>query len=215
MPFILLGLWKKLQLLKSDVGDTLSDPGMMVSSDEGTRDLSDDYLKENGNSGVFRAKETRDFSYLVDVLDEAGFYDANWEIDVDKLHSPESAVNPSVFEVLEKKYGDQISWETYERRLLFDRLNSGLMEILNPCVDIPEWANSLRTWLGTQLKRDVVEEKLWNLLVSQEEEVNKGLSEKAVGGDISWLKLGGDIDIIVREIVIFLFDELVAELGYV
>lgn len=211
----LIGLWKKLQLLKSDVEDTLSDPGMMVSSDEGTRDVSDDYLKENENSGVFRAKETRDFSYLVDVLDEAGFYDANWEIDIDKLHSPESVVNPSVFEVLEKKYGDQISWESYERRLLFDRINSGLMEILHPCLDIPEWANSLCTWLGIQLKRDVIEEKLWNLLVSQEKGVNKGLSEKAVGGDLSWLKLGGDIDIIVREVGNFLFDELVAELGNV
>lgn len=211
----LSGLWKKLQLLKSDVADTLSDPGMMVSSDEGTRDVSDDYLKENGNLGVFRAKETRDFSYLVDVLDEAGFYDANWEIDIDKLHSPESAVNPSVFEVLEKKYGDQISWETYERRLLFDRINSGLMEILHPCLDIPKWANSLSTWLGIQLKRGVIEEKLWNLLVSQETGVNQGLSEKAVGGDLSWLKLGCDIDIIVREIGNFLFDELVAELGNV
>ncbi|KAL8103054.1 uncharacterized protein LOC141663847 [Apium graveolens] len=209
----LIGLWKKLQVLKSDVEDKLSDPGMMVSSDEGTRDVSDEYLQESGNSGVFRAKETRDFSYLVDVMDEAGFYNTNWEIDIDKLHSPDSAVNPLVFEVLEKKYGYQISWETCERRLLFDRINSGLMEILHPCLDIPEWAYSLSTWLGTQPKRNVIEEKLWNSLVSQEKEVNKGLSEKAVGGDISWLKLGGDIDIIVRDIVNSLFDELVAELG--
>ncbi|KAL1806054.1 hypothetical protein DCAR_0831809 [Daucus carota subsp. sativus] len=212
----LIGLWKQLQLLKSDVEDTLSDgPGMMISSDEGTRDVSDDFLKDNGKSGVFKAKETRDFSYLVDVLDEAGFYDANWEINIEKWYSPESAVNPAVFEALEKKYGDQISWEKYERRLIFDRINSGLIEILQPCLDIPEWANSRSTWLGTLPKRDVIEEKLWNLLVSQEEEVNKGLSEKAVGGDTSWLKVGGDIDIIVREIENLLFDDLVAELGNV
>lgn len=188
---------------------------MMVSSDEDTMDVADDILKEKGKSGVFRAKETRDFSYLVDVLDEAGFYDANWEINIYKWHSPEFSVNPSVFEALEKKYGDQKSWEEYERRLLFDRIDSGLIEILQPCLDIPEWVNSLSSWLGTQPKRNVIEEKLWNLLVSQEKEVNKGLSEKAVGGDISWLKLGGDIDIIVREIENFLFDELVAELGNV
>lgn len=214
LPSVLLGLWMQLQLLKSEAEDTHSEgPGMMVSSDEGTREGSVDFSKENGKlMGVFRAEESRNFSYLVDVLDEAGFYDANWEINFEILHSPECAVNPSVFEVLEKKYGEQISWKKSERRLLFDCIKSGLMEILQPCMNLHKWANPSRKRIGTQIRRDVVEEELWNLLASQEKEVSKSLSEKALGGDTRWSELRDDIDIIVSEIEKFLFDELAAEL---
>lgn len=210
----LQGLWMQLQLLKSEAEDTHSEgPGMMVSSDEGTREGSVDFSKENRKlMGVFKAEESRNFSYLVDVLDEAGFYDANWEINFEILHSPECAVNPSVFEVLEKKYGEQISWKKSERRLLFDRIKSGLMEILQPCMDIRKWANPSRKRIGTQVRRDVVEEELWNLLASQEKEVGKSLSEKTLGGDTRWLEWGDDIDFIVSETEKFLFDELATEL---
>ncbi|GFS34150.1 hypothetical protein Acr_00g0032540 [Actinidia rufa] len=144
----------QLQLLKSESEETNSEgPGMAVSSDNDSGDGSVDFSEESRKlEGLFRAEESRDFSYLVDVLDEA-----------------------------EKKYGDQTSWEKLERRLLFDRINMGLKEILQPRTDMLTWAKPLRKKLNLSQSREVVEEELWMSLVSQGKEVSKDLFGKSTG----------------------------------
>ncbi|XP_057476430.1 uncharacterized protein LOC130764294 [Actinidia eriantha] len=204
------GLHMQLQLLKSESEETNSEgPGMIVSSDDDSGDGSVDFSEESRIlEGLFRAEESRDFSYLVDVLDEAGFH--MW-MGIETWHSPDSPVNPSVFHTLEKKYGDQTSWEKSERTLLFDRINLGLKEILQ-CTDVLTWEKPLRKKLNLSQSREVVEEELWMFLVSQGKEVSKDLSEKALGMEIRWFELWYDIDLIVCEMERFLFDELADEL---
>ncbi|KAK2979792.1 hypothetical protein RJ640_012976 [Escallonia rubra] len=205
------GLWMKLQLLESEAEDTESEElSMAVSSDEESGEGSVEFLKENEKFlRLFRAEEGREFSYLVDVLDEAGFHE---DLSFERWHSLQCPVSSSVFEELEKKYGEQMSWMKSERRLLFDRINLGLVEILQPCVQTNSSAKPLQKRIGTAFKRDVIEEGIWTLLVSQGKEVNKNLSEKAFGEDAKWLELGADVDIIAKEVENFLFEELVAEL---
>lgn len=203
----------QLHLLKSEAEDTHEEePCMLVSSDEDTFKGSVDYSEENCKlTRLFKPEESRDFSYLVDVLDEADFFEGNLETSFERWYSPEIPLDPSLFDALEKKYGEQTCWKKSERRLLFDRINSGLTEILWPYADSSTRSKPLRTRVCATLRRNVIEEDLWGLLISHENEVNKDLSEKAVGREIRWLDLGDDIDIIAREIEIFLFDELVVE----
>ncbi|XP_039023427.1 uncharacterized protein LOC120156085 [Hibiscus syriacus] len=122
---------RKLEFIKSESSEEYSEgPGMVVSSDD-ENDAVDEPFKDKGNeysTKLFGVAVSRDFFYLVDVLTEAGFHYRNLDIIFNGCQSLETQISPSVFETLEKKYGEQISWKSPDRRLLFDRINSGLME---------------------------------------------------------------------------------------
>lgn len=201
------GLWMQLQLLKSESEEVDFDPEMVTSSDD---EMS--YTSQTIKSMIpFGGKESRDFSYLVDILDESGFQDGDVEIRFDSWHSSECMAGPSVFETLEKKYGKQELWHKAERKLLFDRINNGMMEIVRPRLDLRVCSKPLRRKMMNIVRRDVIEDELSVLLLSQENGVNDGVSEKAVGRE-TWFDPVDEVDSLVREIEIFLFDELVAEL---
>nr|GMD50805.1 uncharacterized protein LOC109187108 isoform X2 [Ipomoea batatas] len=199
---------KQLKLLETSSEETYSEGSeMAVSSVENNEKRSFYFSQEL--LGVFSSEESRDFSYLVDVLDEAHL---NFEVDFKTCNSLESPINPLLFEALEKKYGKQISWLKSERRLLFDRINSWLSEILNSFTDIHVRSKSLKMMFHPTLRRSEVEEELWMLLVNEEKEVGKDLSEKALGVETKWLKMESEISNICKEVENYLFDELVAEL---
>nr|GMD55874.1 uncharacterized protein LOC109187108 isoform X2 [Ipomoea batatas] len=199
---------KQLKLLETSSEETYSEGSeMAVSSVENNEKRSFYFLLEL--LGVFSSEESRDFSYLVDILDEAHL---NFEVDFETCNSLESPINPLLFEALEKKYGKQISWLKSERRLLFDRINSWLSEILNSFTDIHVRSKSLKMMFHPTLRRSEVEEELWMLLVNEEKEVGKDLSEKALGVETKWLKMESEISNIWKEVENYLFDELVAEL---
>ncbi|XP_027104551.1 uncharacterized protein [Coffea arabica] len=204
----LSGLALKLHLLNPKSEETNSEgSGMAVSSDEDTEKESVDLSRDNGKLwGMSRPEESRDFSYLVDVLDEDNLFGMDLAI----WHGRESPVSPSVFEALEKKYGKQTSWAKSERRLLFDLINSRLRDILDSCMDFCMSRKPLRRRLSSNLSRDDIEEDLW-MLLSQDKEVRKDLGDKVLGGEMKWMELEGDISIICREIVEYLIDELAAE----
>ncbi|KAI7752681.1 hypothetical protein M8C21_029214 [Ambrosia artemisiifolia] len=204
----LRGLWMQLQLLKSESEENDSKPEMFPSSDSEISTCTDQNTISTILSG---AKENRDFSYLVDVLNESGFKDGNMQISFKRWHSSECMAGPSVFETLEKKYGKQELWHKAERRLLFDRINSGMTDIVRPRVDIRISAKPLRRKMSSMLRRDVIEEELSALLHSQEKGVDDGVSEKAVGRAL-WFDPVDELDSLVTEIEIFLFDKLAAEL---
>lgn len=186
---------------------------MIVSSDDETEEGSAEDSKEDVDSmKLFRVEESRDFSYLVDVLNEASFHGRNLKMDFSTLHSPDCPISLSVFETLEKKFGDQASWKSSERRLLFDRINAGLMEILHPCMGVPKWAKPVSRRLNPSSDEEMIEEDLWMLLVSQDKEASKDSAEKALGNEIGKLDLGDDIDAIGIEIERLVIDELMAEL---
>ncbi|GLT93140.1 hypothetical protein SLE2022_109450 [Rubroshorea leprosula] len=201
------GVRLQLEILKSKSLEAESGPGLIVSSDDDSEEESLRGFKENGDPmRSCSVEESRDFSYMVDVLTEAGFCSRN-HMAFEGWHSAECPISPTVFEILEKKYGEQTSWNWSERRLLFDLINSGLTEILHTCLGVPMQAKplvSFRQSLGE------IEEELWILLVNQEKEASKE-SQKLLGNDDGWLVLRNDIELISREIGDSLIDELAAE----
>ncbi|XP_050211874.2 uncharacterized protein LOC126662031 [Mercurialis annua] len=198
------GLQLQLELLESEAFETYSEiSSIMVSSDEDSEEGSVNDSDEKQNlMHLVKVEESRDFSYMVDVLAEAGFCNTNTQTDYDMWHSRE-LISYCVFESMEKKYGGQISWKRSERKLLFDRINSGLVEILQPSTGLLASTKPLSRRLCFSQGDEMIEEKLWKFLVNQ---VNE--SEKFFGRDDKWMKLDEDIQIIGREIENSLIDEL-------
>ncbi|BBG97921.1 hypothetical protein Prudu_007184 [Prunus dulcis] len=195
----------------SEYSDTYSEGSGVVSSDDDTNEGSASNYRENEDlMRLFRVEESRDFSYLVDVLSEIGLYDRHSTMDFGTWHSPEWPVSLSVFETLEKKFCNQMAWKRSDRRLLFDRIDAGLMEILQPCMGVPAWTKPVSRRIRSRAGQDMIEEDLWMLLVSKEKETTNVLAEKVLGSEME-LDLGDDIDSIGTEIERFLFDELVTE----
>ncbi|XP_059458011.1 uncharacterized protein LOC132187640 isoform X2 [Corylus avellana] len=202
-----------LESVSSDICETHSEGHeIIVSSDEDSGEGSVDDPEENKDlMRLFRVEEGRDFSYLIDVITEAGFHGRILEMNFGTWHSPECPISLSIFETLEKKCGEHASWKRSERRLLFDRINSGLIEMLQPYMGIPKWAKPASKIFNPRLSQDMIEEELWRLLVSQEQEMSKDPTMKVLEKELGSLDLGEDIDFIGREIERLLIDELAAE----
>ena len=194
----MLGLWIKLQILKSESEENGLESETVTLSDENATEKSFYIGQNNKPIRFFGPKESQQFFYLVDVLNELGFHGNIMEASFEKCMT-----NPLIFEILEKKYNEQKSWNKVDRRLLFDRINLGLTEIIR--------SKPLRRKMSNFLRRDIMEEELWNMLLGQENEVNADLSEKSIGKE-PWLELGDEVDSIVEEIEAFLFNEVVTEL---
>ncbi|KAL2526112.1 Uncharacterized protein Adt_11166 [Abeliophyllum distichum] len=201
-------------LFESEETHSESSAEMDVSSNDDMKNESDDLSQDKRIlQWSFGYEESRNYSYLLDVLDEAGLDDVDL-VDFSKtFHLQEYSLSPFVFEALEKKYSKQTSWKKSERKLLFDRINSGLREIITiPLIDFDKYTTPVRRRYSTTLNRDEVEEELWQLLISQEKENNKDLLEKVIRKEMKWFELEEDVNIIVRELESFLFDELAKEL---
>ncbi|KAF9676773.1 hypothetical protein SADUNF_Sadunf08G0037900 [Salix dunnii] len=205
------GLESHFEFMKSEASETYSEgSGMVVSSDEDAGEGSEDDSEENYRTRLYRAEESRDFSYLVDVLSEAGS-DSRKLLGFDSWHSQDYPISYSVFETLEKKYGEQISWNRSEKRLLFDRINSGLIETLRPSMGMAAWTKPVARRFSFSLSQEMNEEEVWMSLIAQEKEAGKD-SEKVLGKDDRWLELSDDVQFIGIEIENFLMDELVADI---
>ncbi|KAK4351418.1 hypothetical protein RND71_030731 [Anisodus tanguticus] len=205
----------QLELLDTNSEESYSEGSeVAVSSDDVFERASLDLCQEDTKILIdFNTEESRDYSYLVDVLDEANLQGMNLTVDYNIWNSSECPVNSTVFDMLEK-YRKQESWPKSDRKLLFDCINSGLSEILHSFMDIYMMEKSLKRRFHFTLGRNEVEEELWKLLVSPKKEVCKDLSEKALGNGTRWLKMEEEIGTICGEIESFLFEELAAELAY-
>lgn len=182
----------------------------MSSDDDFERGSVNNAVKSEQFMRPFSIEAGRDFSYLVDVFTEAGFHVRNSGMSYDTWDSPECPISPAVFEMLEKKYGEHISWKRSERRLLFDRINSELMGILQPSMG-SHWTKPLSTRICFGKSLDTIEENLCTLLDYKKKQANKDSSGKMMGKDDGWLELGDSIEVIVREIADALVDQLATE----
>ncbi|CAM8961917.1 unnamed protein product [Rhodiola kirilowii] len=204
----LQGLRMQLQLLKQESAG-YADGSISISS------------SEDGDDESFRVSEKRslvavdslDSSYMVDALKNTGFYDfdpytfmANW-------HSPSCPMSPAIFEKLEEKYGEQAIWSRSERQILYDLINSGLVEIFKQFRDPHPWVK--QSFCSTVLcnNNQDGEEKLLNWLQIQITQENDGTTaEKTVSEELEWYDSAHYIDLVGSEIENLLTDELIAEL---
>ncbi|XP_015962441.1 uncharacterized protein LOC107486420 [Arachis duranensis] len=187
-----------------------------ISSDEecGDKSVTGEYEEKKDLVGSFRSEESRDFSYLVEVLTEVGALNRSLFTDFSTWHSAECPISTSVFENLEKKFGEQKFWKRSERRLLFDRINAGLSKIMQPCsAYVPTWEKPVARRLSAELSDNMIEEEIWWMLVAQEKKAIKDSADNdMLGGEISWIELGENIEDIVREIVKLLIEDLAQEM---
>uniref|UniRef100_A0A2N9H8X1 DUF4378 domain-containing protein n=1 Tax=Fagus sylvatica TaxID=28930 RepID=A0A2N9H8X1_FAGSY len=199
------GLRMQLHLLKLE-SEAYAEGPMLISSDEEGGEGSIGFPNEKG---LGKTEESWESSYVVDVLIDSGFSDADANVDIVMAtwHSPECPVDPVIFEKLEKKYSSQTSCLRSERRLLFDRINSSLLEIYQQFMDPNAWVRPA-TRVGS---KDGLQDRLFVLLGSQEKKSNKDTLGKVLARESQWLDLGDGIDVIGREIERLLIDELVAE----
>ncbi|CAN4105915.1 unnamed protein product [Withania somnifera] len=206
---------RQLQFLETTSEETYSEGSEMGVSNDGESETGPPNLLQDSENVLkdFKTVESRDFSYLVDVLDEASLHGMNLGMCFETWHSLECPVNPSVFDLLEKKYGKQISWLKSERKLLFDHINAGLSEILHSFLKFYIMEKSLKRRCCSTMRRTDIEEELWRMLVSHENEMRKDLSGKAIGNETNWLQAVEEIGSICREIEKYLLDELAAELA--
>ncbi|XP_074273367.1 uncharacterized protein LOC141596982 isoform X2 [Silene latifolia] len=200
-----LGLPTKLHLIEAMSTESSSEgPGMIISSDASDGGGSTVYYREDAQIEE-PSSESYHFSYLVDVLVESGMLMGNLELE-------SYVLDTLVFDLLENKYGKSDLRERSERRLLFDRIRSGLVEILQPCVGIHSWTKPVAKRLsGFRRSWAFVEEELWGFLVNQEQVKNK--SDKACGLGVEWLDLEEDVVLMVEEIQNLVIDEVVEELS--
>lgn len=201
------GLMLQLESLNFDSRETCSEGSVMVIS--GDEDAEEEFgiLYEDSRKVTrwLGDGQNRNFSYTVDVLDEAGFCGTNSYMDFKMWHSLECPVSPLVFEALEKKYGKQTSWHRSERQLLFDRINSLLLEIFNPIRNFHSGTTPIHRRVSDSFRLDGVIDKLWTKLINQE---NQKSREPSLD---KWSEMEEGIDIICGELEASLFDELVAE----
>lgn len=187
-------------------------PEMAVSTDGDNEGSSVGCYREDSQiMEIHGTIENRDFSYVVDVLSELGFPTLNLEIESDAWCCQGYALNPLVFDSLEKKYGKQTFWERSERKLLFDRMDLGLMEIARSLDPINTQRKPLSKRFGSMQNQELVEEELWALLVKQEEESKRASCTKVCGGEMEWLEIETYTYLIVKEVESLILDELVEE----
>ncbi|RWW18247.1 hypothetical protein BHE74_00055359 [Ensete ventricosum] len=158
--------------------------------------------------GEFRDEEERDLSYLLDILIESGIDDAKkWRL-YDASDLLESDMCTDVFGKLEKKYNKLASWSSSERKLLFDLINSILVDSLAPCLH--PWVNSTHK-VGPVWGLQGLAQKAWQILVRKRKELCRGNAEAKVL-DPKWLDLEDDADGIGKQIGEMLQEELLDEL---
>jgi len=188
-------------------------PEMAVSTDgdnEGNSPVGC-YREDAQIMELYGTLENRDFSYVVDVLSELGFPTLNLETESEAWRCQGYALNPLVFDSLEKKYGKQTFWERSERKLLFDRMDLGLLEIARSLDLMITQRKPLSKRFGSMQNQELIEEEVWALLVKQEEESKRASCSKVCGGEMEWLEIETYTYWIVKEVESLLLDELAEE----
>lgn len=95
---------------------------------------------------------------------------------------------------------------------MFDRVKSGLIEILESFSATPKWKKPVSRRLGTALTTCALKQELWKVLARQEKRAKKESLAKVPVIDIDeWLELEADDESVVCELESMIEDELLAE----
>ncbi|CAL5207142.1 unnamed protein product [Lathyrus oleraceus] len=204
----LQGLRMQLQLLKLESEEHVEGP-MQISSDEDGLEASAEMLEENA---LWKTEDSWESSYITDVLSESAIVKAQTQHILEVWHSLECPVSLSVFEELEERYSDWTICSRSERRLLFDRINSGIVKIHEQSTDPQPWVvgNAGKTFGSKRING--LQDGIFQMLGSQGKVEDDDVLSKLLIVESQWLNLRDDIDVIGREVEILILDDLVAEI---
>ncbi|XP_061351319.1 uncharacterized protein LOC133296372 [Gastrolobium bilobum] len=204
----LQGLRMQLKLLKLESEEYVEGP-MLISSDEEGGETSTRMSEDNG---LCRIEDSWESSYIFDVLSKSCIDGAQPDTMLEVWHSLECPVSLSVFDELEKRYCDWTTCSRSERRLLFDRINSGIVKIHEQSTFAQPWVSPATTNIGSKLIKNGLQDGLYMMLKSQGKVKDDALG-KVLDKESQWLCLRDDIDVIGREVERLLLDDLVAEIA--
>ncbi|GER28641.1 phosphatidylinositolN-acetyglucosaminlytransferase subunit P-related [Striga asiatica] len=121
-------------------------------------------------------------------------------------------LDPKLFDTLEKKYSDEYDegaiGAKWERKLLFDRINSALMQIFVEHVDPCPWVMPKSTGSNLVMKwrahgvREAAEKLIEKLELTEVEAVDR---------EMGWAGPRGEVEMVGNEIEKLLMDDMVAE----
>lgn len=187
--------------------DAYGEETALISSDEGNGEWR---FGSSEDKATLKTEGSWESRYVTDILVHSGFIDYDPKTFVSKLHSLDSPIDPLMFEELEKGLYNEGSSRP-ERRLLFDRLNSGLNEIYQQLTDPHPWVMAMTPALGYKLSGDGLVDELCRSLVGRDCKAYKGTLDKVLMNEMRWLSLGDDFDVIGKEIERLLVDDIVVE----
>ncbi|XP_022935673.1 uncharacterized protein LOC111442460 [Cucurbita moschata] len=199
-------LRRQLKLLKLETGAFAeSEESQHISSDEDGGEGSIGFPEEKF---ACKAEERWEFSYLNDVLQNSAFKDTDPKMFIAMWHSLDCPVDPFIFEELEKKYAVRSSQSRSERKLLFDQINLGILDIYQKFTDPYPWIRPPTIQVGFN---EGLCNNLCKFLGKQVKKVDETIVEEVLGRTAQWLVLGYDVDVIGKEIERVMVDELIAE----
>ncbi|CAN4121666.1 unnamed protein product [Withania somnifera] len=170
--------------------------------------VSDDEVESFEDNCSSRSQSWRT-SYTLDVISDSGLKASDPDTFVTSCHSLECPLSPWIFDNLEKKYTDEMTGPRYERRLLFDRINLGLLQILRKYVDPCPWVKPIEG-INWRWQTYGMKSILHQLLGSQEDAANTDTPANVVE-DMHWLELKEEMDLLGKEIEKLLIEDLIEE----
>ncbi|KAL3536356.1 hypothetical protein ACH5RR_004817 [Cinchona calisaya] len=195
----------QLQLLKIESGGYTGPAVLSLSSKDVMQQQPEVVYEEKS----FVGRDSWESSYIVDAILYSGLEEFDSDTSVASWHSPECPLGSWVFTNLEKKYNGNTTDLKFERRLLFDRINSALLEIFQQHAHQCPWVQP--KMIGTsKWPKHGIKDYLIKLLVNQEQKVN-GVQENRLDREMNWLGYGDEMDVIGKEIEKLLIDDLIGE----
>ncbi|KAF7804532.1 uncharacterized protein G2W53_043643 [Senna tora] len=204
----LQGLRMQLQMLKLESEEHVEGP-MLISSDDDGGEASIGISRENV---LYRTEESWEFSYIIDVLSASGIDAAHPLTYSEAWHSPECPLSPSLFDELEKRYSDCSTCPRSERRLLFDRINLGILNMCQQFGNDRPWVNPTIADMGFGRMKKGVRDGLCMLLRSQGKVKDDALGT-VLARESQWLDVKDEADAIGRDVEKLILDDLVEEIA--
>lgn len=201
--FAILELRTQLQLLKLESREAI------LSNEEETEKTGESSKRQGGLPS--RNEQNMELAFLYAVLYTAGLDATDQEMLFATCCSLEFPVHPSVFKQLEEMYAEQPNWPTMERKLLFDRINFALAEILGGWMDERPWAKAMPYIPPFGLNTQALVKEVCKVLAVQVDGDRKR-PEKDLVKDTRWMDTTEDVDRVGKELEGFLIEELLEEL---
>lgn len=195
----------QLQLLKMESG-SYGETSALLSSDEDVLH-SESILNDEG---IFTGGESWKSAYIDDVLIYSGLDTIDQDSFLAAWYSPSCPLDPWVFDIVEKHWED-VTVTKLDRKLLYDCMNSALLEAFQGLVDPRPWVRTMWGGFISKWRRQDLKDVLHKFVVEVERRANRERQEKELDGEMNWCVEDG-IDVIGKEIEELLVDDLVGEI---
>lgn len=165
---------------------------------------------------LLRHQEEREYSYLLEMLIQSGVHRICPGTLQKTYHSREFPVDPHLFDRLEKRYTQMLTWSKSDRRLLFDLVNLVLANVLAPFLDTHPWVRCDRH-VGPTWGPEGLVERVWLVLLREREKSMMGNEEEKLIDLNLFEDFGDDVNVIGKQIERMLTDEILEEivLGFI